>query len=255
MQRVIISTNNMRFYYAVTGYLKEKGVPFMSFRLGEPVPTRNSVLITTEEEAALMEHPRIFYHDNPITAARMAIQGMKSGKRYREIIIGIDPGKAIGIAVTGDGGILSASVLSSVEEVREELLFYTGYYTAERFLIRIGNGDQTVRDRITAEIWPLGLRMEMVREQDVRKDEKSANAFARNRREASDIAAAIGIAAMEGEVIEHEPKIRPTDGEIREIQRRSRIASNGRLTISRTVARRVAKGEMEMDEAIEEQGG
>lgn len=51
------------------------------------------------------------------------------------------------------------------------------------------------------------------------------------------------------------PDVRPSDGEIREIQRRSRIRSSGRITISKELARQVATGEKEMDEAIEEQKG
>ncbi len=254
MPRLIISTDNMRFYYEAARYLKEEGQPFMSVRIGEPLPERNTVVITTEEEAGQIEHPRICSSENPVTAARMAIQALKTERRYGEVVMGIDPGKAIGMAVVGDGGVLWASVLSSLEEVREEVLFCTESCAAERFLIRIGDGDQTMRDRIISALWPLGMEMEMVREQDVKKEERRAEAFARRKKDLSDIAAAIGISMMQGERIGEKPDIRPSRGEIREIQRRSRIRSDGRITISRGLARRVAKGEMEMDRAIEEQG-
>ena len=245
----------MRFYYGVASYLKEEGLGFMSVRIGEPLPVRDTVVITTEKEAVLIEHPRIYYHDDPMIAARMAIQALKMEKKYDEVVIGIDPGKAIGMAVVGDGRVLGASVLSAPEDVPEELSFYLDSYTAERFIIRIGDGDRTVRDRIITEIWPLGLEMEMVKEQDVKKEERRAGEFAKRKRDASDIAAAIGISLKQGAVISERPEVRPSDGELREIQRRSRIRSGGSITISKELARQVAKGEKGMDEAIEEQKG
>ena len=253
MLKLIISTDNIRFYYGVAGYLKDEGLAFMSVPVGEPLPARDTVVITTEREAPLMDHPRIYYHDDPVIAARMAIQALKMEKKYDEIVIGIDPGKAIGMAVVGDGRVLGASVLSTVEDVSEELSFYLDSYMAERLLVRIGDGDRTVRDRIITEIWPLGLEMEIVKEQDVKKEERRAGEFAKRRKDASDIAAAIGISMKNGNPLTGRPDIRPSDGELREIQRRSRIRSGGSITISKELARRVATGEMNMDEAIEEQ--
>jgi hypothetical protein len=42
----------------------------------------------------------------------------------------------------------------------------------------------------------------------------------------------------------------PTDGELREIQRKSRIKSQGRITISSELAKKVALGELTLAEAI-----
>ena len=47
--------------------------------------------------------------------------------------------------------------------------------------------------------------------------------------------------------------VSPTDGELREIKRRSRKHSNGRLTISSELAKAVAVGRLTMPEAIERQ--
>ena len=42
-----------------------------------------------------------------------------------------------------------------------------------------------------------------------------------------------------------------TNGEIKELQRRSRTASNGRLTIASDLSRSVAVGRLSLDEAID----
>ena len=45
-------------------------------------------------------------------------------------------------------------------------------------------------------------------------------------------------------------KLNPTEGELKEIQRQSRITSSGNLTISTELARRVACGELSLEDAI-----
>jgi hypothetical protein len=44
--------------------------------------------------------------------------------------------------------------------------------------------------------------------------------------------------------------LRPTDGDLREIQRQSRIFSSGEITIPTELARMVVCGEISMEEAI-----
>tara|TARA_B100000131_G_C17795502_1_gene483198 strand:- start:293 stop:580 length:288 start_codon:yes stop_codon:yes gene_type:complete len=62
--------------------------------------------------------------------------------------------------------------------------------------------------------------------------------------------AATRIALMGGKRVHELRDINPTDGDLREIQRQSRIESGGKLTISTESARLVAIGEISMDEAI-----
>jgi hypothetical protein len=46
-------------------------------------------------------------------------------------------------------------------------------------------------------------------------------------------------------------ELQPTEGEVKELQRRSRIKSQGRVTISSDLARKVALGELTLAEAID----
>ena len=47
-------------------------------------------------------------------------------------------------------------------------------------------------------------------------------------------------------------EIDPSEGELRDIQRISRNKSNGRVTIPTELARKVAKGEVTIEQAIEQ---
>src|SRR5438876_620584 len=65
-----------------------------------------------------------------------------------------------------------------------------------------------------------------------------------------DVDAAIDIARTPGRRVQPPFEIRPTPGEVREIQRRSRLESGGLVTISSELAGAVARGDFSLEEAI-----
>ena len=62
--------------------------------------------------------------------------------------------------------------------------------------------------------------------------------------------AASAYAKLSGKPLNWPPAVDPTHGELREVQRQSRISSGGTATISMELALLVAKGEMSMEEAL-----
>ena len=80
--------------------------------------------------------------------------------------------------------------------------------------------------------------------------EVSERKTSRGSRVKAHLHAATRIALQGGQkVIEHR-EITPTDGNLREIQRQSRIESSGRVTISSELAYLVAIGELTLEAAI-----
>jgi hypothetical protein len=69
-----------------------------------------------------------------------------------------------------------------------------------------------------------------------------------------DVLAAVNIARIEGEEVESRD-IEPTAGEIRTIQDRSREQSAENRAIDESLARRVAVGELTVEEALAEHRG
>jgi hypothetical protein len=47
--------------------------------------------------------------------------------------------------------------------------------------------------------------------------------------------------------------INPTEGEVKDIQRLSRIESGGKITISKELAKKVAKGKLSLKDAMRKQ--
>ncbi len=168
-----------------------------------------------------------------------------SGEEVDKIIIGIDPGKYPGIAVVMNNKVVSVHHVS-IGEVCPLIKTIIEEYKNKKIIARIGHGARLIRSKLVNDILDLGIQVEMV-------DETSTTPHLGkgvHGRDILDIIAAINIANIPGKMVGKQ-FIEPSEGEVRIIQERSRRYSNGRLTISRMLARKVAKGELSLDEAIE----
>ena len=112
----------------------------------------------------------------------------------------------------------------------------------EHLLIRMGKGSPSHRNRLVNAMLHRGYVVELVNER------KTSSGLSRNQHGVS----AIRIATLAGERVWEAFDLQPTEGEIREIQRRSRIKSQGRITISSDLAKKVVIGELTLAEAIEQ---
>ena len=172
-----------------------------------------------------------------------------TGEDFEQIIIGIDPGKYPGIALIANNKIISVyhvpagDVCPLVKKIMQT-------YPSKNIIVRIGHGARLIRSRLINDFLDLGLKVEMVDETGTTPQlGKGVHA-----REISDIIAAINIANMPGKTVGKQ-NIDPSMGEVRIVQEHSREHSNGRVTIPRHLARKVAKGEISLDEAIEKHKG
>ncbi|OPY34856.1 MAG: hypothetical protein A4E32_00009 [Methanomassiliicoccales archaeon PtaU1.Bin124] len=232
-------TEDFHFFYRLVRRLKERGEPFVSLTFHDPVPWNVTVVITTLAEKERVPFSLVAAHEDPDMAINMA-KAMRKGGSFGQLIVGIDPGRTIGVAIFGDGRLLLTEELGCPEETARTISRLTEGIVYDELLIRIGHGDRTVRNRIIKNIWPLADRVEIVDETNTTRNT-----------ERPDIDAAILISKLEGEQIDKAPEIRPTPGEVREVQRQSRLCSEGRVTISKELASSVARGRLRMDEALE----
>jgi hypothetical protein len=69
-----------------------------------------------------------------------------------------------------------------------------------------------------------------------------------------DVLAAVNIARLDGERVDSRD-VEPTTGELQRIKDESRQRSGGDRTIDDDLARRVASGELDVDEALDEHRG
>jgi hypothetical protein len=106
--------------------------------------------------------------------------------------------------------------------------------------VKVGDGAPLIRDRIINQLILRGIETLEVSEHRTSSGSRSK----------AHINAATRIALVSGTKVNQIRVLRPTDGDLREIQRQSRIFSSGEITIPTELARMVVCGEISMEEAI-----
>lgn len=239
MKLVGLLTEDSRRYYEMIEALKAEDIEYTSLDFCDHVPANVAVVVTTERERDRVPFDKVVVDDGPAEAVARIRRYMNGGRAVKDLIIGVDPGHRPGVAVVADGVVLTRGVAKSPEDVRVVVDDILREYPSTNILIRIGNGDRTNRNRTFNGLWESGHRPEIV-------DERNTT----TRSPTPDEDAAVEIALTPGFKPDRKQKVEPAPGEVRNIQRLSRLQSNGSITVSKELAARVAKGDISMDEAI-----
>ncbi len=169
---------------------------------------------------------------------------LASGRwRFHRLSIGIDPGEKPGVVVIGDEQVLYRRKVVFPEDVRAVVKHCISVYPAEEILVRIGHGAETFRNRIINTLLAAnipGMELQIVDERGTTRTKVEP-----------DINAAENIARIPGASVHGEIDLMPTDGEIQDIQRRSRMEGSGTVTVSRVLAELVARGHITLEEAVQ----
>lgn len=243
---IALITSDFVAYESVVSELKNRQVPFITLRLEDPIPHNVKVVITTAEEAGSIrwEGKHLIIFDDPHITVDRAIAAYRGVDHVDPLVIGIDPGRRPGVAVLS-GDMVIAVHQVGVTEVEPLLRKVAHEYHTRVSVVRIGNGARLMTAQIINALLQGGFRVELV-------DETGTTPYVGKDIHTSmvrDIIAAINIARIKGEPA-GKLDIEPSKGEIRVIQESSRSQSEGRATIPKYLARRVARGEITLDEAI-----
>jgi hypothetical protein len=245
MKVLAVCTENFSLYYDLVRALKSLNITFISLAPTDEIPSNVGAIITTKSEGRKLDfQPKIEIEKDvdihiAITEALRIVAGKKS---YDTIVIGIDPGARPGIAVIGDRTMTLAVVQAdSVDSAIAKVKSIVCTYARNKLRVRIGHGVPTLRNRIINAALKLNVPVEVADE----------TATTTTPGWYSNICAARQIALTKGKLITTPYKIEPSAGELRDIQRISRLRSNGAITISKSLAARVAKGELTLETAID----
>ncbi len=235
--KVAVEITDFRKGYMLMKELREREIPFSMYTPGSSY----EYILTTS-------HPRgenWIYVDDPVRAVRRLILKMCGKERLRELWIGIDPGLTPAVAVVGDRVLLERTIVRGVREVVSLVDEMVSSYPAERVVVKVGAGDRLRRNAL--------VNMLITRYEVMLVSERNTSEGAKKR--VRDLNAAESIAFAEGRTLNGPLSTEVSDGDLKEIQRMSREASGGRITISRSLARRVALGEMTLEDALLMSGG
>lgn len=261
MRRLAVLTSDFSLYHDLVRYLREHSVAFTSLAFGEQPGPDVGALVTSwrdvlrpdlPSELPVVAVPVDAQGREDIAAAVLQAQRILEGiPGYREVVVGVDPGKRPGLAVLGDGRLLDTAQVFDAKAVGPRTRKFLELYPADRYVVRLGHGAPRERDAILRDLGQLDRRDLLVQLVD-----ETGTTPPPGQRVGlpPDVAAAVEIARTPGRP---PPRARGyvSAGQIREIQRESRELSGGKFTISRDQARRVAREELSLADAIEEERG
>ncbi len=243
---VALVTRDPALYGELAGFLREGRWPSVSLLPGQRIPESVAVVLTSPREAASIPHPNVLAvspdGDRQSLAAAVE-QAFDLTQAEEELIVGIDPGPRPGYAVVSGGRCLSTGCLESPESAGTFASQLRHRFPSRPVRYRIGAGDPPSRNRIVNSLLNHQRWVELV-------DEHGTTP--RGQRRPRDPVAARRIAHTSGITIRERLPSAFTPGDIQNLQRMSRERSGGRLTISRSSAHRVLRGELTLAEAVDQ---
>lgn len=245
---IVVATGDFELYHDVVAELRARDVVFTTVGADDPLPETTRVVISAPSDGrSIPDSADIDHVVVGPAAAREAVEralGLLRGQEGR-LIVGVDPGDRPGIAVCRGDRVVSVfqvPLVDAVALIRREV---DGEPDA---LVRVGDGARLEGARIINELGDVPIEL---------VDETATTPYlGEGARGMGDVLAAVNIAHLEGERIEQR-EVEPTPGELQRIQNQSREVSAGGRTIPADLARRVATGELTVEEALEqhENGG
>ncbi len=239
---VAVRTDDFRLAYRLLDRLRDSGIKHMQLEPEHPVPNRVDFWIASHAEVGGTKDARgigcaVEEIDSVISSImnRIAV-----GEKVQRICFGIDPGPRPGLSWIADGRPAGSIQMESVDATVDQVIAILNDFMPPESVVRIGNGSPTISSRIANVCLARGLSVQFV-------DETSTSSGSRH----DHVSAARAICTKEGVPITDRLQVIPTEGEVREIQRRSRSISEGRLTIPSQLARAVAVGRLTLSEAVE----
>ena len=212
-EKVAVATVDGKAYFLIVNQLREHNLPFLSIVPGKPVPAEAKAVITTEKEKALVKDCKVivFHDERDLDGRGIEVKQILQGKEaYDQIIVGIDPGGAIGLAMIADGKVIDENNCYSKHELVDCILriIRSVNFTQTSVIVKIGNGVPIYHELLEAldEALPPQVVLEVVSEAGTNKPQKKRSRKIRH------ISSAIRIAARSGYV---HPRRQPVAANIR----------------------------------------
>ncbi|MFB6353277.1 MAG: hypothetical protein ABEJ92_04255 [Halobacteriales archaeon] len=238
---IVVATADFEFYHAVVGELRGRDATFTTVEPGEPLPERTTVVITApgDDEPAVADDVSVVVAEpgEPRRAVDAALSAGRSGGGRR--VVGVDPGERPGVAVL-DGDDVVAAFQVPLSDVPSVVARETA--SAPDPVVRVGDGARLRGSRLIDALDD--VRVELVDEAGTTPHTGTGA------RGMGDVLAAVNIARRSGEPVA-ERAVEPTAGELTAIKAASRERSADNREITEVLARRVAAGELTLEEALE----
>jgi hypothetical protein len=236
---IVVATEDFELYHEAVSRLRDRGVDFTTVEPGDPLPDHATVVITAaDDDVAVGDIPHVVASaDDARRAVDEALATLRGGSG--RTVVGVDPGVRPGIAVLSGEMVVAAfhvPFADAVETIRREVA------DAVDPVVRVGDGARLQGSQLVNELDDVPVEL---------VDETGTTPYlGTGARGMGDVLAAVNIARLDGERVESRA-VEPTEGELQRIKDRSREQSSENRAIDERLARRVASGELTIEEALE----
>jgi hypothetical protein len=200
---IAVATVSGKAYYLIVTELRRRKIPFTSLTPYETISAEVKAVLTTRKEKHLIKHEKILVYDENVDVQAMVTKALQiaEGKGSCEkLVIGIDPGEALGLAVIADGKVVMTETCSGVRETLEKVKDIIGSFErapASSVFVKVGDGVPLCRRellRALDDTLPQEIMLESVSEAGTSQYQNET----KNRRGLRDMVSAIRIAGRSG---------------------------------------------------------
>lgn len=264
---VVLATMDFRLCHLLREKLEKNGYTAEQIVPGKKPPKGTILVVTTKKEEKKSPTPFskkvVLSRSDRLNINRAygkILLALEDKRIWESLIIGIDPGMTIGVAMVADSHLRASLETRVIDEAIDFVLRALKNNPAKMAIIRIGSTGGYRRVLILNELLnvkPSDVPVEIVDELGTtplippQKTEELATSLSPNASISKDIVAATEIAYRLGERIKRPEEWQFSEGELKEIKTLSRYYSEGEVTISKDLARAVACGFLSIKEAIE----
>jgi len=198
MRIIKVATDDGNAYYDIVSRLKRTHLRFSSVSPGQAVDSSKELVITSRKEKSAFGGGGVPIEDldeDPMIMEGQLLSRLLDEPR-RRLLVGVDPGSRIGVAVFYDGREVGALTLSSVEEVVESLVKVVRAVPHSSLSVKIGGGEPKTSLRLARslrESLPRSASTEIVDESGTSSGKRGAIGATRDQRAAAKIAFRKGV--------------------------------------------------------------
>lgn len=150
--RIGIATTYGKPYYRFSTYLKTLNLPFDSILPEEILNYSGNLILTTKKESPKKCKKPVLHEDifenHPTVIKGLMMQKLNLDFLEEDLILGVDPGKRIGLSIFYYGKEIESIFHSSVEDLVFHVIGVLGGLRAKRKIVKIGNGNMKIAQQI-----------------------------------------------------------------------------------------------------------
>jgi hypothetical protein len=235
VQRVAVRTSDFRLSYRLLALLRRLERSVVLLEANAPTPSDVDLVLCGEGEQGTLV--RLDHLEEDLL---LALRSDHRSAAPTDLIVAVDPGPRPGLVWTIDKVEAGQAQLEHPDDVLPLVLDLLRRHPGARLRVRVGDGAAGPRNRILKSCLSGGCTVELV---DERRTSKGLTRH-------DHIGAARRILRSRGRHVQRLPPDPAWDGVVREVKRRSREWTDGRLTLPRHLALLVATGDLSMADAV-----